>query len=354
VLYDMCGGCQLQHLPYARQLEWKARFVHDALVRIGRLELADEPPIVGSPHETRYRSRITFTLRRIGRSRVVAGFHELERPARLVDVHGECLLPHAALLEAWLALRSAWGERARLLPQGETLRLTLREDAGGIVLVVEGGETPWSAEPLREAARLAAIWHRPEAARAAHLAAGSAEVGSTAFTQVNPEVAARMVEHVLRVVGAGGEPASDAAARPPSAVDAYAGVGHYAKTLAESGWSVTAIELDPAASEAARAAAGGRYPVLEGRVEERLPEALPADVLIVNPPRAGIGAEVVRAILIEPPPRLVYVSCDPATLARDVAGLGDRYELRSATCFDLFPQTAHVETVVELVRREAA
>ena len=366
VLYHVCGGCQMQHLPYARQLEWKARFVQDALARIGRIDLADRPPIVGSPRETRYRSRITLTLRRIGRSRVVAGFHELERPTRLVDVHGECLLPRAALLDAWVALRSAWGDGARLLPGGERLRLTLREDAGGIVLVVEGGNAPWSGEPLLEASRLDAIWHRPDTERAARLVAGSAEAGSMAFAQVNPEVAERMVGHVLGIVGVddapfadgvhgGGPPTERAPAHPasPAAVDAYAGTGLYASRLADAGWRVTAIELDGAASEAARVASAGRYPVLQGRVEDLLPEALPADALIVNPPRAGLGPEVVRVLLGEPPARLVYVSCDPATLARDLAGLADRYEVRSATCFDLFPQTAHVETVVELLRRQA-
>jgi 23S rRNA (uracil1939-C5)-methyltransferase len=351
-LYDVCGGCQLQHLPYELQLEWKARFVKDALERIGGVALADRPPIAGSPHETRYRSRIAFSLRRLGKGRVIAGFHALDRPGRIVDVHDECLLPRAPLLDAWVALRAAWGEGARLLPRGESLRLTLRQDPGGIVLVVEGGEARWSATPLLEASNLAAIWHRPDGRSAARLEAGSAEAGSPAFTQVNPEVADSMVEHVLGLVDRADEPVGRPAER--TAIDAYSGAGHYARRLAARRWTVSAIELDPVACEAARKASRDSYVVLEGRVEDRLPEVLPADLLIVNPPRAGLGPEVVGAITTAPPERLVYVSCDPATLGRDVAALAERYEIRSIACFDLFPQTAHVETVVELHRREGA
>jgi 23S rRNA (uracil1939-C5)-methyltransferase len=260
------------------------------------------------------------------------------------------------LLDAWVTLRAAWGEGARLLPRGESLRLTLRQDRGGIVLVVEGGEARWSAEPLLEASGLAAIWHRPDGGsatrsgsdvpRSVRLKAGSTEAGSPTFSQVNPEVAEAMVEHVLGLVASAG------ATGHRRAADAYSGMGEYARRLAAAGWNVSAIELDPVACEAARKASGDSYVVLEGRVEDRIPEVLPADLLIVNPPRAGLGPEVVGAITAAPPERMVYVSCDPATLARDVAGLGERYAIRSIACFDLFPQTAHVETVMELHFRE--
>jgi 23S rRNA (uracil1939-C5)-methyltransferase len=165
---------------------------------------------------------------------------------------------------------------------------------------------------------------------------------------VNHEVAEAMVAHVL------GLAASDGPSEGRRAADAYSGIGEYARRLADDGWTVSAIELDPAACEAARKGSGDGYVILEGRVEDRLPEALPADLLIVNPPRAGLGPEVVRAIAADPPEHMVYVSCDPATLARDVAALRDEYAVRSIACFDLFPQTAHVETVVELGRKERA
>jgi 23S rRNA (uracil1939-C5)-methyltransferase len=344
VLYDSCGGCQLQHLPYALQLEWKARFVQDALVRIGGIEVPDLPSMVASPRETHYRQRITFALRRLGGGRVIAGFHALDRPGRIVDVHAECLLPRPRLVDAWTTLRSAWGERARLLPRGERLRLTLRDDPGGVVLVIEGGEVGWSAEPLLQAANLAAIWHRPgEPAGRPRLLAGTADAGSPAFTQVNADVATAIVDHVVELAG-----------EPGAAVDAYAGTGEYAARMVERGWRATAIELDPEACAAARRVAADRFAVLEGRVEDRLAEALPAELVILNPPRAGVVPRVAELLLEHAPARIVYVSCDPATLARDVALLASAYRTTSVRCFDLFPQTAHVETVVALAHHEAA
>jgi 23S rRNA (uracil1939-C5)-methyltransferase len=343
-LYDTCGGCQLQHLPYERQLEWKSRIVRDALVRIGGLASADLPEVMPSPLETGYRNRITFTLRRLPGGRVVAGFHALHRPTHVVEVVGECILPHPALLDAWRALRSAWGAGAQLLPPGGRLRLTLRDDAGKVTLVVEGGGSGWSAAELASAVpTLASIWHRAgEEEGEPTLLSGSAESGSTAFVQVNPEAAALLIAHVLKAAGG---PAG-------KVVDAYCGTGEYARSLAERGWDATGIEADPAACATARRGAPAGCVVLEGRVENLLESALPADLLIVNPPRAGLDPEVVRIVAAEPPRRLIYVSCDPATLARDVAGLGSAYAPASMRCFDLFPQTAHVETVLVFEAKE--
>jgi 23S rRNA (uracil1939-C5)-methyltransferase len=198
---------------------------------------------------------------------------------------------------------------------------------------------------------LAAIWHRPDDEHGpARLEAGSADAGSPAFSQVNPEVAEAMAEHVLGLVD-GPDDLASRSANARTAIDAYSGAGHYARGLVAQRWTVSAIELDPVACKAARKAARDSYVILEGSVEDRLPELLPADLLIVNPPRAGLGPEVVGAITAKPPERMVYVSCDPATLARDVAVLRDHYEVASIACFDLFPQTAHVETVLSLRRR---
>ena len=353
-LYDRCGGCQLQHLPYAQQLAWKGRVVADALERIGRLDGVAVPEVVASPHETGYRSRVTFTLRRLRGGRVVAGFHELDRPARVIDVAGECVLPRPELVAAWQALRAGWGEGARLLPPAGRLRLTLRREPDCLALVVEGGPRGWRASELAAAVpALGRIWHSAEGVHEPKLVAGSVgEAGAPAFTQVNPEAATLLVEHVLALTG----PLPEAGRRAPRAVDAYCGEGVYARGLAERGWRVTGIELDPAACAAARLHAPvadlDHFRILEGAVEDRLDEALPADLLVVNPPRAGLAADVVRAIGEQRPPRLLYVSCDPATLARDVSGLSSGYDVTSLRCFDLFPQTAHVETVLGLTARE--
>jgi 23S rRNA (uracil1939-C5)-methyltransferase len=133
-------------------------------------------------------------------------------------------------------------------------------------------------------------------------------------------------------------------------IDAYAGSGSTAVPLAKQGIRVTAIEVDRDAVAACSAQLPTGSKAIAGRVEDVLPRALPSDVVILNPPRSGLNervpAELERAP--RPPRAIVYVSCDPATLARDLARM-PRYRVASVHAFDMFPQTAHVETVCELV-----
>jgi 23S rRNA (uracil1939-C5)-methyltransferase len=346
-LYDECGGCSVQHLPYEAQLDWKTRLVTDAMQRIAHVEV-DAPPITPSEAQTEYRNRVTYTLRRLRGGRIVAGFHALGRPAHVVEVNDECLLPEPELKAAWKELRSVWGMGARLLPNAGRLRLTLRKSASGVVLLVEGGGKGWQARELTEAAKLlVAIWHRPAGGEPAQRITGpevfeswgeeSVPVGAGAFLQVNRAVAEAMQAYVL-------EQAGDA----KDAIDAYCGVGAYARPMARRGMSVTGIEMDAEACEAASFEAPAGLRVLEGSVEKELEGALPTEVLILNPPRTGLDASIPPVITANPPKRLIYVSCDPATLARDIERLRPDYSVTHMHVFDLFPQTAHVETVAVL------
>lgn len=347
-LYDRCGGCQLQHLPYASQLEWKGRFVVDALERIGKLTDVPEPEVAPSPRTTGYRTRMTFTLRRLRGGRVVAGLHALDRPGHVVDIGDECLLPRSEVLGAWTGLREAWGSGAHRLPDGGRMRLTLRRLGEGIELVVDGGEPGWrSGGLLDDVAALSAIWHRPANAHHPALVAGSSPPGGgDAFEQVNPEAAAELNAHVVSV-------ASEALGEPGgTAVDAYCGAASVGRALAEAGHGVVGIELNPSAVDAAGFEAPDGFQVAEGRVEDHLANHLPCDLLLVNPPRTGLDDSIPGVVLAAGPRHVVYVSCDPATLARDVARLGSGYRLAGLRCFDLFPQTAHVETVAVLRARE--
>jgi 23S rRNA (uracil1939-C5)-methyltransferase len=136
---------------------------------------------------------------------------------------------------------------------------------------------------------------------------------------------------------------------PKTVIDAYAGAGETAIALSEQGIAVTAIELDQDASSwsAARLRAPSR--AIQARVEDALPGLLPADLVILNPPRAGVDARVTATLETEVGHvrGVIYVSCNPATLARDLARLPS-YRIESLHAFDMFPQTAHVETVCEL------
>jgi 23S rRNA (uracil1939-C5)-methyltransferase len=349
--YARCGGCTLEHMAYDAQLRAKARNVADALARIGGLPV-EAPEVVPSPSEFRYRNRVSFALRRAEHGRVLAGFHALGEPDEIVDMDGACLLPEEPIARVWDALRREWGPDAQRMPSGATLRLTLRANAAGEVsLLVEGGYGPGRPDELvARVPGLVSVWHRPREA-AAELVAGApglpetwgdetVELSGAAFLQVNRGAAALLEAHVAELAG-------DVAGL--RVVDAYCGVGFHARRFARAGAVVVGIELDQqAVDEAMRAAPeGARF--VQGPVEELIRAELPADLVVLNPPRAGVHADVAGALVQAPVERIIYVSCNPATLARDLRRMGGVYRLESVRGFDLFPQTAHVETVVLLV-----
>lgn len=351
-LFDRCGGCSLQHLGYEEQLRWKRTFVADAMARIGGMDAA-VPEVIASPRRTGYRNRVTFTVRALPRDRFVAGFHALGNPDRIVDVGTECLLPEPPIPEAWSAIRGALRSGALPLPATGELRLTLRSLEAGVVLLVKGGARGWDpASLLAQVPGLIGVWHHASGERAplklagreVHEAWGEDRVpmAGQAFLQVNRGAAESLVAYVLAQAGP-----------PGRAIDAYCGIGVYGRALARQGWEVQGIELDADACAGARHEAPTRFRVWEGRAEDRLAELLPADLVILNPPRTGLHEGVPATLTRHLPSAVVYVSCDPATLARDAARMKGAYRLADIRSFDLFPQTSHVETVAVLTARGA-
>jgi 23S rRNA (uracil1939-C5)-methyltransferase len=318
---DRCGGCQLQHLTYDAQRAAKARIVRDAFSRIGHREIP-LPEVVPSPHPWRYRSKLTLAMRRRG-DRWIAGLHPYDDPDAVFSLT-DCPITEEPVLAIWREILAA----DRWLPPVASLRGAVRDRTFSL----EGGGRHWRthAEFFAAAPSLAELWwdgrllHRRE----------TSSLG-VSFAQINTALAESLRTDVIDRVWR---------YSPSRVVDAYAGRGEVALALAERGAQVTAIEVD----EAAIAHAGQH--ALVGRVEDLLDEALPADVVVVNPPRAGVH-ERVAEVLARPegPQAIVYVSCDPATLARDVSRMAS-YRVQSIRCFDMFPQTAHVETVCELTR----
>lgn len=347
--YDACDGCALQHLDYSRQCLWKGRIVGDALRRIGGLA-ADDAVVVPSPRELAYRNKATMTLRRLGGGRVVAGFHQRSDRRRILDVGPECLLLVPELAALWGGLRSSWGPDADILPQGRELRLTLRVGGSEGALLVRGGWGDGHPEALLAALPpLSSVW-REEKGDGARLLAGtpalqiswlgeSLDVPGGAFVQVNQEAGEVLHRFVLEEVGA---------VEGKRVIEGYCGAGILGRKLAVRGAQVVGIESDPQGASEARREAPEGFRVLQGRVEEILGDQLPADMVILNPPRGGLEPSVPAALAASPVDSMVYVSCDPATLARDLARLGDAYRLGEVRSFDLFPQTGHVETVALL------
>jgi 23S rRNA (uracil1939-C5)-methyltransferase len=338
---DRCGGCQLQHLDYDAQRDAKAGIIRDSLTRIGKRSVA-LPNVEPSDREWRYRAKLTLGMRRVG-DRWVMGLHPFDDPVALFQLR-DCPITDERVMTVWREVMDA----CDLLPDASELRGAVRLVGDGASVTIEGAKR-WTTHDdfLAHVPSATAVWWMPDDTyRRRRLVAsrGDAPAGAS-FTQVNAGVAARLREHVLTRVRQHA---------PRTLIDAYAGVGDTAEPLAKSGSNVTAIELDrdAAAVCAERLPAGSR--VLTGKVEDLLPSALPADAVIVNPPRTGMH-ERATALLQRtqrPPRMMIYVSCNPATLARDLARM-PRYRIESVLGFDMFPQTAHVETVCELVPEAA-
>jgi 23S rRNA (uracil1939-C5)-methyltransferase len=333
---DRCGGCQLQHMSYESQLAAKQLVIRDALERIGK-RVVDPPPIERSPLEWRYRTKLTLAMRRKG-ARWIAGLHPYDNPTTVFPL-ADCPITDRRVVAAWREVMDA----DAYFPDARELRGSIRITSGGPTFVMMGG-TSWAARDQFSAAltSLSALWWEPEAGGPRRMLYDrrADKSPSASFAQVNAEVAAELASYVISLVKSHGS---------RSVVDAYAGAGHTAALLAETGIVVTAIELDAEASawSASRLPAPSR--AIQGRVEDVLRELLPADLVILNPPRAGLDPRVTEILEAgsATTTRIIYVSCNPATLARDVARMPS-FRIESLRAFDMFPQTAHVETVCEL------
>ncbi len=337
---DRCGGCQLQHLAYDAQLVAKGTMIGDALRRIGRRDVMD-PVVVPSDAAWRYRRKLTLHVRRDG-SDWIAGLHPYDDPVGVFDLH-DCPITDEGVLVVWGEVRRAFD----LLPDGSAFRVSVRLIGDGASAVVEGGSV-WRTpdEFFARTSSLTELWWKSESGRARLVAHRDDAVhAGAAFAQVNAAVAARLRTDLLERVRSHA---------PRRVVDAYAGSGETTLPLAGDGRTMVAIELDRDAVESFQGRLALPSRAIAGRVEDHLGAALPADVVLLNPPRAGIDARVAKVLqgIATPPRALFYTSCDPATLARDLARM-PRYRLAKVRAYDMFPQTAHVETVCELVPETA-
>lgn len=337
---DGCGGCQLQHALYEEQLRAKAAIVVAAFRRIARLDIAT-PDVRAAGSPWRYRRKLTLALRKNGDG-WYAGLRRQGAPNDVFPLR-DCLITAEPVVQVWRDVLAA----AAHLPGASTLRGGVRvERGGGASFVLEGSDVWPGAEAFFAAVpALRSLWWTPLHGKRRRLATREAAAGASepdaSFAQVNAATGAAMLPHVLARVRAHS---------PQHVIDAYAGTGDASAVLDAEGVRVTAIEVDRDAGEWTANRLSSRSSVVMDRVENALAGVLPADVVILNPPRTGVDARVCDAIVhASPAPRaVVYVSCDPATLARDVSRLPG-WRIASLTCFDMFPQTAHVETVCELV-----
>jgi 23S rRNA (uracil1939-C5)-methyltransferase len=347
-----CGGCPWQHITYAAQLDAKERNLRDHLFRLGGLPDVDVRPILPSPDELGYRHRLSLRVaeRRVGF--YAGGTHELVSVER-------CLL---ASSEVSRAIASAGAFVAQACSDIRRIELIARGEVGGVVLVGEVHGPLAAADVQAIPAWLArqqlvagAVlhgkgWRRAWGEERVQLVPEegvtlSARAGT--FTQVNPAANQQLVAAVVAA----------AQLRPSDRVlEFHAGVGNLTMPMARRVRQVIAVEQQALAAEDALANAARLgltnceiVTASARRVLRDLRRRRAAfDVIVLDPPRSG-AAELVDELLALAAHRLVYVSCNPATLARDLRRLGVRYAVQSVQPLDMFPHSHHVEAVAAAV-----
>jgi 23S rRNA (uracil1939-C5)-methyltransferase len=380
--FGRCGGCRLQHVAYPAQLAFKAKQVRDCLERLGGLPAFELRPIVPAPEGLGYRNKMEFTVVPSAAGPAL-GLHEADRYDIVLDID-RCLLQsdtmNALLAETREVVRARGLPAYEPTPDGEgrgllrfvTLREGRRTGQAMVNLVASAPDVAALApvaEHLRARVPATASVVLNVNAQKASVAVGTEEhlllgrdtiterlgdvdfqISANSFFQTNTQQAERLfaiVEEACALTGT------------ETVIDLYSGTGAISLLLARTSRHVYGVELAPAAvADAVRNAGANRIEnctFLTGEVRHVLPELLRqgvrANVVVADPPRAGFHPKALSALATLGPARLVYVSCNPSTLARDVGELVRQgYVLEWVQPVDMFPQTPHIEAVARLRR----
>lgn len=374
-VFGICGGCQVQHLAYPAQLAWKRRLVRDALVRIGGFADPHVEPAAAMDDPRAYRNKMALVVRQ-AEGETDVGFYQM-RSHDFVPIEGcPVVLPQLdaqiaglrraaadpATADAFTGVKHAIA-RAGATSGESVLALTTQEPSTTIdaaaghlaarlpgVIGISNSYAPTSANAVM-GRKTRQVWGRP--AMEERIGAARYRVSAASFFQVNSEMVGRIFERLALGLR-----------RPVKIVDLYCGAGTFSIFFALRGASVVGVEENPAAIREASANAAlndvaGRARFLSGRVEAVLArpegrEALrSADIVFLDPPRKGSDVDTLDAIAAAGVPTVWYLSCNPATLARDLAHLRDAgYALGTVEPFDLFPQTGHIESL-SVMNKEA-
>ena len=336
--FGVCGGCHYQHMSYEDQLIAKTGILGEQLERIGGLVDPPVEPAVSSPNQTLYRNHVQFHLTADGK----IGYHKA-RSDEVLPIQ-ECHLPESPLNAIWpqldfetlpglerFALRLGIEDDVQLILESSDLQapeINIRDLPVSVVHLSPGGSLVLGGSE--------AVW--------IEVLDRSFQVSAGSFFQVNTPMAAGMVAHLLEMLPNYQPLKSDA-----TLLDVYCGVGLFSAFLAPLVSRLVGIESSPAAASdfVTNLDEFDHVELYEATAEEVLPNLdIAPDIILLDPPRAGISRQAMDGLLGLASPLLVYISCDPATLARDAKRLTARgYRLEQITPFDLFPQTYHIESI---------
>jgi 23S rRNA (uracil1939-C5)-methyltransferase len=368
-LYDQCGGCHLQHLGYARQLTVKTAQVRECLERLGKLQDVPVAPMLGSPRPFAYRNKVLYhydrttgalgLVRRQGQHVLDVSRCLISDPradtimARVRELAVACPPLQQTLHQVQVQVGQRTGEALVTVivhqsPEpdvSQRLWNALRDVATGLWLHVKTRPTPAVFSGTSTALAGAEVIHE-------RVGAQLFRIEPQAFFQVNTVQMERLHRLVWQAAALRGD---------EKVLDLYSGGGTMALTLAPYCREVYAVEVNRQATLAAmrQAAASGitNCHFRTGKVERILfryrAQGLRPDLAVLDPPRAGCRPEALQALAVLHVPRLVYVSCSPPTLARDLRRLHDLgYQTTHVQPLDMFPQTYHIECVASLTRSE--
>lgn len=332
-----CGGCQYMHIAYAHQLAIKKSILCSQLERLGGISKLDISDTIPSPDHLAYRNHVQFHIDKDGRP----GFQRA-RSHEIIPIE-KCLLLEDTLNDLLHTIV--------LDPSSGITRMSIRDDAIGTPVLALSGETvnPPSFEidfPLNVVYRGPAGEMRlsGEAFNQFDIGGKTFQVSSASFFQTNRKVAERLIEllleHIPREIN--------------TILDCYCGVGLFSAFLAERTRRLIGIETSETACSdfAVNLDCHDHVELYQGSAEDILPHLeIKADLVVVDPPRAGIAPAAMKAIIGMRPTRIAYISCDPSTLARDLKILTSAgFNIVTIIPLDMFPQTYHIETFVLLTR----
>ena len=370
-----CGGCQLQALSYEKQLEFKEKKVRGNLERIGGFSDLEIEKVIGMEHPWRYRNKAQYPVGKDKDGKIITGFYA-GRTHSIIP-NQDCLLG-AEINETILEKVIAYMEENHVAPYDETtgrglvrhvlIRCGYQTGEIMVCLIVNGRKLP-AAEKLIDSLRdipgmtsislnvntkrnnvilgeeVINLWGQAFITDA--IGEVKYQISPLSFYQVNPIQTEKLYETALEFAGLTGK---------ETVWDLYCGIGTISLFLAKKAKQVYGVEIVPPAIADARknAALNGieNAEFYVGKAEEVLPEkyeqeGISADVIVVDPPRKGCDEAVLQTMLKMKPERIVYVSCDSATLARDLKRLCEElYEVKRVAVCDMFPQSTHVECVV--------
>lgn len=358
-VFGECGGCQIMHLDYPAQLQVKRQKVLDALQRIGGFDKADVLPCVPSPHALGYRNKIQLPIvwdngkKTLGLYR--KNTHEIIPINRcfiqcpqgediLVGIKEKLTIPsvryvlirNAIFQNEALVVFVTTGESNQELKQfAKDLMISHPQIKGVVENVNARSGNAILGQTFRPLAGRPFIYER--------LLNKTFKISPSAFFQVNPGQAEKLYAKAIQLAEI--EPHENV-------LDAYCGVGGLAILAADAAQTVYGIECVPHAiadaKENARLNHLNNCLFTCGNAEELIHQYKHCSTIFLNPPRKGCEASLLKALIASLPKKIVYISCDPATLARDLKLLSAHYVATTIQPFDMFPQTMHVETLVAL------